>query len=202
MLRHSSGKRVAGRVYHSGTMRFRDPKLFAALFALPLLLVAAACASSTHAPEYTPTGPAAPTSDASSLFGDGQPALRTIVADINGTAITLEVADDPDERTDGLSRRDSLADDAGMLFVWDEETSHTLWMKEMRFDLDFIWLDTEKRVVSIDADVPVQPDADDTDLVLYRPNGPVLYAIELEAGEAARLGVAVGDVIAFDEAKD
>ena len=179
-------------------MRFRVPKLFAALFTPLLLLFAAACASSTHAPEFTPSSATSPTSEASSLLGDGQPALRTIVADINGTAVALEVADDPDERTNGLSRRDGLAENVGMLFVWDEETSHSLWMKQMRFDLDFIWLDAGKRVVSIDANVPVQPGAADSELVLYRPDGPVLYAIELEAGEAARLGVAVGGVVEFE----
>lgn len=180
-------------------MRLRVPKLFVALFATPLLLFAAACASSTHAPEITPDSATSPTSEASPLLGDGQAALRTIVADINGTDVTLEVAEGPDERTNGLGRRDGLAENTGMLFVWDEETSHSLWMKEMRFDLDFVWLDADKRVVSIDANVPVQPGAADSELVRYRPDGPVLYAIELEAGKAARLGVAVGDTLTFDE---
>ena len=172
---------------------------FTMIVAIAVLFFAAGCASSTHAPEYAASNP---TAQVSSRLGDGQPTLRMITVDIGGNAVIVEVADDPDERTNGLSRRDGLAQGAGMLFVWDEEAAHTLWMKEMRFALDFIWLDADKRVVSIDANVPVQPGAADSELMLYRPDGPALYAIELEAGEAARLGVAVGDVIAFDAGAD
>jgi uncharacterized protein len=200
VLRKVQRKRVADRVYHSDTMRPPSLKLFAALIALPLLLFASACASSTHAPEFTPTASTPqPTSDLTSLLGEGQPALRTTLADIAGTDIALEVADDTASRTSGLSRRNGLADDAGMLFVWDGEEVHTLWMKDMRFALDFIWLDEDRTVVHIERDVQPQPGAADSELVRYPTQAPAKYAIELAAGEAARLGVAVGDVVAFDE---
>lgn len=171
------------------------------LILLPLIalfvLAATACASSTHAPEFTPSA-----STTASLIGDGQPALRTITATFGGETVVLEVADGAGERTSGLSGRDGLAEGAGMLFVWDEEAAHTLWMKDMRFALDFVWLDVGRRVVQVDRDVQPQPGASDGDLVRYSPPTPVKYAIEVTAGEAARLGVAVGDVIAFDEGAD
>ncbi len=88
-----------------------------------------------------------------------------------------------------------------MLFVWDAEEIHTLWMKDMRFALDFIWLDADRTVVHIERDVQPQPGADDSELVRYPSQALVRYAIELEAGEAARLGVAVGDVVEFDESE-
>lgn len=125
--------------------------------------------------------------------------LRTIRVQIGDRAITVEVADEPSERTRGLSGRDALPRDGGMLFVWDQPAEYTLWMKDMRIPLDFVWLDASKRVIKITADVPHQPGATDAELVRYTSGPGVLYAIELNAGAAARLGIAVGDVLVFDE---
>ena len=169
---------------------------FIALLAIALLPLAAACASTTDAPEFTP-----PTATTNATLAAGQPSLRTIEADVNGSTIVLEVADDGDELTRGLSGRDGLDDDAGMLFVWEEPGVQTLLMKEMRFPLDFLWLDENRRVVSIEANVPAQPGASDSELIRYSSGAPVRYAIELDAGMIAALGIAVGDTVKFNEAQ-
>jgi uncharacterized membrane protein (UPF0127 family) len=118
---------------------------------------------------------------------------------IDGRSIIVEVADEPGERSQGLSDRDALPRDGGMLFVWDQPAEHTLWMKDMRIPLDFVWLDESKRVIKVEANVPHQPGASDAELVRYTSGPGALYAIELNAGAAARLGIGVGDVLAFDE---
>lgn len=164
------------------------------LLATALLPLAAACASTTDAPEFTP-----PSATTNATLAAGQLPLRTIQANVNGSTIVLEVADDGDELTRGLSRRDGLKDDAGMLFVWEEPGVRTLWMKGMRFPLDFLWLDGERRVVGIEANVPPQPGAPDSELIRYSSDAPVRYAIELDAGMIAALGIALGDVVEFVE---
>jgi uncharacterized membrane protein (UPF0127 family) len=169
-------------------------RTLAALLAIALLPLAAACASTTDAPEFTP-----PSATTNATSAAGQPPLRTIEAGVNGSTIVLEVADDGDELTRGLSGRDGLDDDAGMLFVWEEPGVRTLWMKETRFPLDFLWLDEERRVVSIEANVPPQPGAPDSELIRYSSGAPVRYAIELDAGMIAALGIAVDDVVEFAE---
>jgi uncharacterized membrane protein (UPF0127 family) len=172
-------------------------KLRTALLAISLLPFLAGCASSTHAPQYTPSASAT-----ASLVGDGQAPLRTVVAEVGQSTVVLGVADDPDERTDGLSRRNGLSPETGMLFVWDSEEIHTLWMKDMRFALDLVWLDADRTVVHIERDVQPQPGAADSELVRYASQSPAKYAIELAAGEADRLGIRSGDVIQFDESAD
>lgn len=85
-----------------------------------------------------------------------------------------------------------------MLFVWDQAGEYTLWMKDMRFALDFVWLDEDHRVIAITPDVPHQPGASDSELVRFSSGPGALYAIELNAGSAERLGIDTGDVLAFE----
>jgi hypothetical protein len=127
------------------------------------------------------------------------PTLRTISVQLDDRTITVEVADDPAERSQGLSDRDALPSDGGMLFVWDQPAEYTLWMKDMRIPLDFIWLNEQRQVINVTPNVPHQPGASDADLVRYSSGPGALYAIELNAGAAARLGISVGDVLAFNE---
>jgi uncharacterized membrane protein (UPF0127 family) len=190
-------KRGAGRVYHGREM----PRLLAALLALALLPLAFACASATDAPVLTAT-PASVATPPADLVGDGQPLLRTIEASSGETRLTLEVANDPEERTRGLSARTGLAESAGMLFVWEGVGAHTLWMKDMRFALDFIWLDENKTVIEITRDVSPQPGIPDAELARYTPALPSAYVIEMSAGEAGRLGIQTGDVLEFEVGAD
>lgn len=125
--------------------------------------------------------------------------LRSVEVLLDDATIKVEVADDAEERTLGLSARSGLNPNTGMLFVWEEETQHTLWMNEMLFDLDMVWLDADRTVVSIDANVSTQPGASTSELVQYHPAGTAKYAIELDAGEAEALGIDAGDALEFDE---
>ena len=59
------------------------------------------------------------------------------------------------ERQQGLSGREFMAQDAGMLFVFEGEQPRQFWMKDMRFPLDIIWIDGQCRLVGVSADVPI-----------------------------------------------
>ena len=61
--------------------------------------------------------------------------------------VNADVASDANSRAVGLGGRESLAKDAGMLFVFDSEAKHSFWMKNVKFPLDIIWLDKNKKVV-------------------------------------------------------
>ena len=107
----------------------------------------------------------------------------------------LLLADTPEERAAGLSGYPGLPDDAGMLFVFEEPTQPSFWMKGMRFSLDIIWINYVT-VVQINAAVPPPGNGTpDDQLPRYRPNQPVTHVLEMTAGAAARHGIAVGDRI-------
>jgi uncharacterized membrane protein (UPF0127 family) len=108
---------------------------------------------------------------------------------LGGETFTVEIADSREEQTLGLMFRDSLAEDAGMLFIFPNEAPRAFWMKNTRIPLDIMYFDRELRMVSLSADtppckVPRCPS--------YPSRGPAMYVLELNAGLAERLGVGPG----------
>lgn len=71
--------------------------------------------------------------------------IRTVK--INSKIIAVEIADTPEERRLGLSGRENLKPDTGLLFVFDEPGYHTFWMKDMNFPIDIFWLDENYQIV-------------------------------------------------------
>jgi uncharacterized membrane protein (UPF0127 family) len=115
-----------------------------------------------------------------------------------GGVLHAEVASTAEQRAAGLSNRDHLDEDAGMLFDLGDEYTPQFWMKDMRFALDMLWILEDGTVAEITADIQPQPGADYGDLIWYRPNVPVRYVLELNAGASARLGIDPGDRLAFE----
>lgn len=102
------------------------------------------------------------------IFTPATPVVR--VGDIG---IRVEIVDTPEKRVQGLSGRTSLEGVDGMLFIFDEPGYHEIWMKDMKFPIDIIWIDENLTVVSIDQNV-----SPDSYPQKYRPERPALYAIE------------------------
>ena len=114
--------------------------------------------------------------------------------ELKGTRIAIELADDHDERARGLMHRDRLAAGSGMLFVHADEERQAYWMKNTRIPLDILYFDAERRLVS----VTHAPPCSLGDRCPPHPSaGPALYVLELNAGDAAAMGVERGDEIVF-----
>lgn len=114
---------------------------------------------------------------------------------MNGHTIRLELALTESEKERGLSYRDSLPADTGMLFVYNHPDLYGFWMKGMRFPLDFIWINGNT-VVEISRNIP-NPQNEATQPVSLAPLIAADKVLELNAGIADKLGVSVGDLIQF-----
>lgn len=112
---------------------------------------------------------------------------------ISDAVIRVEIADTPEKREKGLSDRDSLPEDQGMLFVFPESDYHLFWMKNMRFGLDFIWLQGSK-VVEIT--LRIKPEDYQPPNVM-KPKEKVDKVLEVNAGTAEKLNIKVGDSVEF-----
>jgi len=112
---------------------------------------------------------------------------------INNQVITAEIADTTYLRDRGLSYRDSLMENRGMLFVFRPANLPRFWMKDMRFPLDIIWIDDD-RVVDIDENLP-NPSAETplNQLPTYSPKSIVNYVLEVNAGYVAQNAIKIGD---------
>ncbi len=115
--------------------------------------------------------------------------------ELKGERFTVELAQDGPSRNRGLMYRDQLAQGTGMLFLHDVEEPLAYWMKNTRIPLDIFYFDSERKLVSVSRGVPSCSLGDRCPP--YPSAGPALYVLELNAGEASRLGVAKGDELVF-----
>lgn len=110
----------------------------------------------------------------------------------------VEAVTQPQSSQQGLSGRESIGSD-GMLFVLPARHVAGFWMKDMKFDLDFVWIDGG-RVVDLTLAVPPPlPNTPLTDLPRYSPRQPVELVLELPAGDVERLGITINDEVALGQ---
>ena len=114
--------------------------------------------------------------------------MRTI--SIGDTVISVEVADTEDSREQGLSGRSDLRSGKGMLFVFDTDGTWGIWMKDMQFPIDIVWVDVFGTVVTVAENV-----APDTYPKVFNPSAPARYVLELPAGFTAEQGIKEGSII-------
>lgn len=123
---------------------------------------------------------------------------RTTAVSIKGLKIDADIAKSADERKKGLSGRDGLEISRGMLFVFDSSSDWAIWMKNMKFPIDIIWVDENKKIVYIVQSALPEPGKKDSQLTVYKPSGNAKYVIEINAGIASANSLQVGDSVNFE----
>jgi hypothetical protein len=118
---------------------------------------------------------------------------NTKVIIIGDSAVTVEIADTHDERILGLSGREFLKPNTGMFFVFDDPDTYGIWMKDMKFNLDIIWLDQFGEIIHIKEDATPESYPDTT----FVPDKPALYVLEVPAGFIQEKHLELGDRIDF-----
>ena len=108
--------------------------------------------------------------------------------------IYIEIVQTPEERRKGLQARKYLSKGNGMLFIFSESKKYSFWMKDTFIPLDIIWIDRNKRIVTIMSDVlPCEIEQ----CAVYAPDNDALYVLEVNAGVAIELGLKGGDQAVF-----
>ncbi|MBC8442592.1 MAG: DUF192 domain-containing protein [Proteobacteria bacterium] len=102
---------------------------------------------------------------------------------------SVVVVDDPQERAKGLMHETSLDDGKGMLFVFDEQNYHGIWMKDTLIPLDVVWINEDMEIVDIQT---LQPH----DLKGHSPVKPARYVLEVNANTFVG---EVGDILDVNE---
>ena len=115
--------------------------------------------------------------------------------ELGGSRFSVEIADTQETQRLGLMFRDSMPADHGMLFIFPNEAPRSFWMKNTRIPLDIMYFDKELKLVSLSADTPP---CKVSRCPSYPSIAPAKYVLELNAGLAASLGVAVGDKLKLD----
>jgi uncharacterized membrane protein (UPF0127 family) len=169
---------------------------------LAVAWLAAACNKHGDVANVAPEPQTAPAAPAANGAPHGATPARatTPVADhpavvlVDGSGrelrVLVEVVSSPRERARGLMYRQHLPVDAGMLFLFENESIQSFWMKNTLIPLDIAYLDGDLRIVDIQQ---MEPRTTET----HPSAAPAQYALEMNVGWFERNSVTIGDRIEF-----
>jgi len=110
----------------------------------------------------------------------------------NNQTISAVVARSNAKQESGLMNVTNLPSNEGMLFVFDDLTPRTFWMKNTLISLDIIYLDENLKVVNLyDNTAPNQTN------IVYPSQLPSAYVLELNGGGAKSLNLSIGDSLSI-----
>jgi uncharacterized membrane protein (UPF0127 family) len=116
---------------------------------------------------------------------------------INNTVFDTNFTDDIYERNLGFSNVEKVDENQAMLFIFEDPSIETFWMKDMNFDLDILWIDENFKILKIDKNVSKNGyDKNHPNLSekLHSP-APVKYVLEIPAGNSEKNKIKIGDKI-------
>lgn len=129
---------------------------------------------------------------------------------VGNTTLSIEVADTPEKRNQGLSDRKSLYPDCGLLFIFDSPGIYPFWMRRMYFDIDILWIrNGEVADITYGAKAPpkfsltprgcqagngecLNPEWE-TPKTFYQSKIPVNMVLEVNAGWVKEKGIKIRD---------
>ena len=111
---------------------------------------------------------------------------------IGPITLNIEVADTEAKRMKGLSGKEELKENEGILFVFDREGYYGFWMKNMNFPIDIAWLDKSKKIIHIEKNV-----LPESYPKVFNSLVPSLYVLETKANFFEKSEIKIGDVAEF-----
>lgn len=120
------------------------------------------------------------------------PVTRSIlIADVE---VEASVADSLSERIEGLSNTPFLPENVVKLFAFGVAGSHSIWMKDMNYAIDILWLAEDGTIVHIEENV-----SPDTFPESFSSPAPAWFVVEASAGFVAKHSVSVGDDVVLSQ---
>lgn len=116
---------------------------------------------------------------------------------LDSVVLEVQIADTDPRRVRGLMFQDQLPLDEGMLFVFDDANERAIWMLNMQFPLDVIWIDDDNKVVFIEKNVPPCKTALET-VTCPSYNGGSMdakYVLEVTAGFVEEFKITTGSTL-------
>ena len=117
---------------------------------------------------------------------------------IKGLIIHVDLAITPDQQEKGLSIKNNLSNNQGMLFPFNTPGDYSFWMKDMKFPLDIIWINSNNKIVHIEKNL--QPCVFILLCPTYSPpaNSNTKYVLEVNADYTTKNNINVGDKVSFN----
>lgn len=117
-------------------------------------------------------------------------------ATINNQTFNIVIAKDSKEKEIGLSDKKDLADNEGMLFLFETSDYYSFWMKNMKFPIDIIFIKDDKIINIYENAQP--PKSPNDDIPIYQPKSPADKVLEINAGLSSKYSFKEGDVVKLE----
>lgn len=134
--------------------------------------------------------------------GQGTPTLNSPcgqyrsdkVVTIGSAKFNAEVAFTQAQKVTGLAGRPCIGPNQAMLFDFGKPAQYEIWMKDMKFPIDIVWISTDHNVVGFYNGVKpsTYPDR-----FVNKPDSPAQYVLELRANRADQLHINIGTPVKF-----
>lgn len=124
----------------------------------------------------------------------GNKNLNSTQIKIKDKTYNLEIAKTVLQKANGLSKREKICENCGVIFIFNNDNIQPFWMKDTLIPLDMIWINSQGIVVSLQTAQP-EPNTPFTKLKIYKNDKPAKYVIEINANDAQKLNLNIGDKI-------
>lgn len=117
-------------------------------------------------------------------------------SEVNLQDYSVIYADTEETLEKGLSEREKLDEKSLMLFVFKRPGTYGFWMKDMKFNIDIIWLDENYKVVHIEENL-----SPETYPKIFYPKSKALYVVETNPNFVKSYGIKLGNTLVFSQKK-
>jgi uncharacterized protein len=114
---------------------------------------------------------------------------------IKDLIIYVDLAKTPEQQAKGLSIKNTLNENEGMLFIFDTPKEYSFWMKDMKFPIDIIWISPDNKIVHIEKNL--QPCTFFLICTSYSPHANSKYVLEVPSNYTAKNNITIGDRVNF-----
>lgn len=121
---------------------------------------------------------------------------NTSIVKVGNMTLNVLLAQTPSDQSKGLAIKEFMKENEGMLFIFDTPNKHSFWMKDMKFPIDIIWIDTEGKIVHIERNL--EPCFFLLPCPSHTPKYDSLYVLEVVSNFTNKFNVNVGDRIELE----
>lgn len=111
---------------------------------------------------------------------------------INETEIKAREAVSTEDKVKGLGVFEKIEENEGMIFIYENPGVYGFWMKNMKFPIDIIWIDKNKKIIDITKNI-----GPETFPEVFKPKSPAKYVLEVKSGFADKNQIKEGDYAEF-----
>jgi len=116
-----------------------------------------------------------------------------LVLRIANTNIDVLLALDEEKRVLGLGFKENLDENSGMFFVFEHKDYYGIWMKDMLFPIDILWIDEAGKIVHIEENI-----SPETYPKIFYPKEKARYVLEVNAGFVEKNTILIGEMVGFN----